>query len=631
MAEVAIRLQATCKVNSLEAAARLDEEAGGTGFYGGLPIEVVGLGLYKDLRSAPSTPKNASALTPPSPSHAKLATLLANVPNMGALPSLPGVQMPATVRNGQPASVGGKGAFPGRTGAKPTQMRSQTPPPPPPPPSINSNTTVSTTMTNTKDGDEETKTSTTVTTTRTSASFPPTPVAVAHTRTASVPANEREGGRRSSVTASPKSAVSTTAVRVTVSEPKAIAKHTFITTRGDAPAEATWDNGTYSQFQGVSVPARRFSAPSIGDQVAGQGIVLPPKQFSTGTTQQDTRRHSGVDGTAGVRAGPKPLLRSSGVRSLDEQDMVELLAAEPASSPPRIMTRPVGPATVVGPPARGPGPPGQSAPEIVPAANTGRPLFPESAFKRYYVAAKAPQFPHQLLDAVHTLIFGYAALRGIEEAKAEAFFRELQDTAFTHVEELLSDIESAAGRIWTSPKRMQDREFCFILNEVIRNDIEKLMPYVATITRAINLLLVNARLSGGICGVVYRGGGLPNEHRDFFAPQQTYRVPMFLATSVDRNTSIQQFCRRAALQQRLPPVLWVVHLDQKLGCKHVNHLKRSECEGEEEYLFSPYSVFTVQEVAWKAKPTWQDPHVVHLLAAADNRLAPETLPLAPWA
>ena len=50
---------------------------------------------------------------------------------------------------------------------------------------------------------------------------------------------------------------------------------------------------------------------------------------------------------------------------------------------------------------------------------------------------------------------------------------------------------------------------------------------------------------------------------------------------------------------------------------------------EQEYLFAPYSAFTVLSVRWNAG-TDASPHVIELLAAADNKEAAEDLPLAPW-
>lgn len=57
------------------------------------------------------------------------------------------------------------------------------------------------------------------------------------------------------------------------------------------------------------------------------------------------------------------------------------------------------------------------------------------------------------------------------------------------------------------------------------------------------------------------------------------------------------------------------------------------CQGassEEEFLFAPYSVFTVQSAEWSDNPDDDTPHVIHLQAAIDNRKEPNDLPLAPW-
>ena len=42
---------------------------------------------------------------------------------------------------------------------------------------------------------------------------------------------------------------------------------------------------------------------------------------------------------------------------------------------------------------------------------------------------------------------------------------------------------------------------------------------------------------------------------------------------------------------------------------------------EQEYLFAPYSAFTVLSAKWNAGTT-ADPHVVELLAAHDNKTEP---------
>ncbi len=91
---------------------------------------------------------------------------------------------------------------------------------------------------------------------------------------------------------------------------------------------------------------------------------------------------------------------------------------------------------------------------------------------------------------------------------------------------------------------------------------------------------------------------------------------------------------------------WIIHLDpdgqhnMMKRCKHVNLVRSSNVDGEEEFLFAPcvrslaalqqrccslcpppfrYSVFTVMSVHVPARPTDADPIVIHIMAAIDNR------------
>ena len=80
--------------------------------------------------------------------------------------------------------------------------------------------------------------------------------------------------------------------------------------------------------------------------------------------------------------------------------------------------------------------------------------------------------------------------------------------------------------------------------------------------------------------------------------------------------------------------------DEAKRCKHVNLVEVSLVPGEQEYLFTAYSIFTVRRVEWGQGGAQ---HVVELDAASDNNAAAEggqgrwatpagseQLPLAPW-
>ena len=112
----------------------------------------------------------------------------------------------------------------------------------------------------------------------------------------------------------------------------------------------------------------------------------------------------------------------------------------------------------------------------------------------------------------------------------------------------------------------------------------------------------------------------------FYAADRAFWQSAFLATSFSEGVA-DGFIERVPAQY--PKVKWLIRIDPMRKCVHVNLVKRTNVPGEEEYLFAPYSAFTVLSVAWNAG-TDAAPHVIELLAAADNRKAAEDLPLAPW-
>ena len=76
-------------------------------------------------------------------------------------------------------------------------------------------------------------------------------------------------------------------------------------------------------------------------------------------------------------------------------------------------------------------------------------------------------------------------------------------------------------------------------------------------------------------------------------------------------------------------ILFEVRIDPVRKCAHVNLVQKSNVPGESEYLFAPYSAFTVLSARWHAG-TAAAPHEIELLAAVDNKAEREDLPLAPW-
>merc|ERR1712000_665356 len=164
----------------------------------------------------------------------------------------------------------------------------------------------------------------------------------------------------------------------------------------------------------------------------------------------------------------------------------------------------------------------------------------------------------------------YCTMHGQPLDAGVAFFTRLQKEAFKHPDEVLGEVEATAQRLWTSAIKLDGvpvkfkKEFCSILNEILRNDCDgKIMKYACRLTRAINGLLLMRRSGESVHfpedGYTFRGGALPMEHFPFYSVGKKYRVPMFLATPFNRDKALEFMLR--AFMDGQTPVLWTVRID----------------------------------------------------------------------
>jgi hypothetical protein len=254
-----------------------------------------------------------------------------------------------------------------------------------------------------------------------------------------------------------------------------------------------------------------------------------------------------------------------------------------------------------------------------------------SRFKAAYAVAEVPEGPLQLGGILTGLTQAYCKREGIDwRANGNPFFKQLQQEAMANGKELSSAIPEAAQRLWTSAHTLQERELCFMINNAVRGDYADLVDHVAQLSRAINQLCVTAGPAREVAvhppdNICYRGGGFDDRYRSFYVQGRQFRQPAYLATSFSVDVA-DNFIKRSKMPAK---IRWLIRIDPDRKCLHVNLVKRTNVPGEEEYLFAPYSAFTVSSATWNAG-TVADPHVVELLAAVDNKEEPEDLPLAPW-
>ena len=275
--------------------------------------------------------------------------------------------------------------------------------------------------------------------------------------------------------------------------------------------------------------------------------------------------------------------------------------------------------------------------------------FANSNFKRFYVPSKAPIFQHDLLHSVNTVIKLYARRlnptldqetinQGVNE-----FMEKMQHDAFSDNDALENNVNAVGEYLWTSAKKhkiLNYMELCSILNAVIRDDIEEEIQAAVIVFRCINSGRVTRERALSIDeqsypsdGETWRGGGFREEHRKFFRSikGKKFRVPGFLATSNQQSVAAA-FVHKYNTDH--PAAMWRVKFDKRgkkkpqYRVQHMSLVSNTLVAGEYEYLFAPYSVFTLVSVKWSDK--LRKPHQFTILAAPDNREEDENLPLAPW-
>ena len=277
--------------------------------------------------------------------------------------------------------------------------------------------------------------------------------------------------------------------------------------------------------------------------------------------------------------------------------------------------------------------------------------FGNSHFKAAHGAHADPvTLATDVFHAVNNFLRQYCQVYGLTSAADDAllqhFMLALQRQTGQHVAvDPLALAGPTAELLWTSNLRFEgvaeqhSRELCSLINAAIRDDHPDLAAPTARVVRSINTLCIVRGLDAGALaglrfppgGRTLRGTGFDNQYKDFFTVGKSYRVPGFLATSFSEDVATG-FMRMAEAHGR-QPVMWVVHVDPAgehdaaRRCRHVNYVSNTHCGGEAEFLFAPYSIFTVLSVEWGENGA---PHRISVHAATDNQAEAEGGD-GPWA
>jgi hypothetical protein len=145
----------------------------------------------------------------------------------------------------------------------------------------------------------------------------------------------------------------------------------------------------------------------------------------------------------------------------------------------------------------------------------------------------------------------------------------------------LENSEYNVLKAYSSNEIFGSTEFFNYVNQQLCKDnesaLKKLMPFIRRATKQIN-----DNGPSHDC-IVYRGMKLNNRQRGYFTAGKIFRFPGFTSTSTRRD--VASYFGNTLFEIRIPA-----------GCRQVRDIAMISCyRYEEEWLFSPYSRFRVQE------------------------------------
>ncbi len=314
--------------------------------------------------------------------------------------------------------------------------------------------------------------------------------------------------------------------------------------------------------------------------------------------------------------------------------------------------------------------------EGIPPMAASQPSFAESAYQQAYDEAPRAESTslEMLFNDVQELIRHYCQQHNCAPDQTELLAQDLnarllaqyQDRARTVPDS--DKVARAAQIVWTSNLplgsggvQLQQATLFQMLNDTIRNSgrlgnstVPTGISAAARIARCINELCVKPAHPPGHYNAsdntrrVFRGGGFDPRHKAFFDALNShrtfdaergakkFRIPQYWATSLSEDVALRFMRGNSGVAHRghgnsdLQSVLWTISMPADSFMWNAAQVESSHYQGEQEYLFVPFSTFAVLQVRWNMG-TYEQPHQIDVVAMCDNRNESDYLPTAPWA
>lgn len=287
------------------------------------------------------------------------------------------------------------------------------------------------------------------------------------------------------------------------------------------------------------------------------------------------------------------------------------------------------------------------------AEHLGDKSFLTSNYKRFYSRSRAAETPEDFWRSAEQLVAHFykksdpSMAAAAAEANAKQFMTDLRAEVVGSSSSAPAAVQTSpawqATRCWTAAQQdpVYYKEWCGLLNRMIREDDADLMPGVCKMTATMAGFNVSSRMKAlppiawpstthgnEMAWTLTRGGRMPDQHVQWYEANVggKIRIPMNLATTKDCAKS-KDFMNLFSYPADSPKVMFYLELDEHLLCDHVNCLEAlTLVPREQEFLFPPYSCFTTKSVERLDGFT-----KITLSVSPDNSKELENLPVAPWA
>ena len=262
----------------------------------------------------------------------------------------------------------------------------------------------------------------------------------------------------------------------------------------------------------------------------------------------------------------------------------------------------------------------------------GRSLSKKSFSKTNYAAVlQSTPFvvdKHEIFVKLRELIEFYCGWKNIPDNMGTEYFTLLVKW-IAEISDLSTNPANIYVSLWINHQYLADNIFSSIICEILRSDSLAAIRFVTPFVKGLSTTNYQFDLPTDL--YLYRGSGIPRDELNVYVEGQIYRTPNLLSTTSDTNIA-QSFLNKAQ-GQNIDPVLYIFcfcALPNNSELTNNDIYSNIKQITSNEYLFLPYSTFTVGSVIVSPDPSIESPHIVYVNVEPNSDKCLDMCPIIDW-